>query len=43
MSTAIVEKGMICGRICGEIETLIYRRTKGEWELVYTLVDSPEI
>ncbi|WP_162056339.1 hypothetical protein [Pontibacter pamirensis] len=43
MSTAIVRKGMICGRICGEVETLIYSRKKDKWELIYTLVDSPEI
>lgn len=43
MSTAIVRKGMICGRICGEVETLIYSRKKDKWELIYTLLYSPEI
>lgn len=41
-SIAIVKKGMLCGRFCGEEETLVYRKINGEWMLIYTLAPTPE-
>ncbi|PTX14366.1 hypothetical protein C8N40_11131 [Pontibacter mucosus] len=42
-SYAIVRKGMVCGNICGEDETQIYKVTDGRWQQFYTLRGAEEI
>ena len=42
-SVAILMKGMVCGRHCGEEEVLIYQKKNNKWVEIFTLQESPEI